>query len=93
MAIRWKRFCILPEPWHGNEIYVGDDQNVDGGGKWRYVYCVEYQKDCPIGGLKMQFKGGVTEKLPMHCITVRCIMDIHAVMSHILPVTGRWTTL
>ena len=43
--------------------------------------------------LRCSFKAGVTEKLPMHCITVRCIMDIHAVMSHILPVTGRWTTL
>lgn len=42
---------------------VGDDQNVDGGGKWRYVYCVEYQKDCPIGGLKMQFKGWSNRKV------------------------------
>lgn len=47
----------------GMKYIVGDDQNVDGGGKWRYVYCVEYQKDCPIGGLKMQFEGWSNRKV------------------------------
>lgn len=47
----------------GMKYIVGDDQNVDGGGKWRYVYCVEYQKDCPVGGLKMQFEGWSNRKV------------------------------
>lgn len=58
-----KGSASCPNLGMGMKYIVGDDQNVDGGGKWRYVYCVEYQKDCPIGGLKMQFKGWSNRKV------------------------------
>lgn len=29
----------------GIKYIEGDDKNVDGGGKWRYVYCVEFKKE------------------------------------------------
>lgn len=44
-----------PNMGMGIKYVVDDEKNVDGGGKWRYVYCVEYAKDCPIGGIKMEF--------------------------------------
>lgn len=46
----------------GMKYIVGDDTNPDGGGKWRYVYCLEFAKDCPIGGLQMDFTNAWTNR-------------------------------
>lgn len=47
----------------GIKYIKGDDQNVDGDGKWRYVYCLEFLKSAPIGGLEMQFQGWANRKV------------------------------
>ena len=52
-----------PNMGMGIKYIEGDDKNVDGGGKWRYVYCVEFKKDCPIGGLGMEFIGWNNRKI------------------------------
>lgn len=41
----------------GIKYIVGDEQNVDGAGRRRYVYCLEFAKDSPINGLTMQHVG------------------------------------
>lgn len=41
----------------GIKYIEGDDKNPDGGGKWRYVYCLEFAKDSPTGGLSMEYIG------------------------------------
>lgn len=33
----------------GIKYVVGDNQNPDGGGKWRNVYCLEFEKASPTG--------------------------------------------
>lgn len=46
-----------PNMGMGMKYIVGDDKNPDGGGKWRYVYCLEFSKDSPEGGLSMEYVG------------------------------------
>lgn len=57
----------------GIKYIEGDDKNVDGGGKWRYVYCVEFKKDCPIGGLGMEFIGWNNRENSL-CDVLRCAL-------------------
>lgn len=52
-----------PNMGMGIKYIDGDDRNIDGGGKWRYVYCVEFKKDCPIGGIGMEFVGWNNRKI------------------------------
>lgn len=47
----------------GIKYISGDDQNVDGQGKWRYVYCLEFMKSSPENGLPMQFVGWSNRKV------------------------------
>lgn len=47
----------------GVKYIEGDDKNVDGGGKWRYVYCLQFAKDSPAGGLGMQYVGWANRKI------------------------------
>ena len=46
-----------PNMGMGMKYIVGDDKNPDGGGKWRYVYCLEFSTDSPEGGLSMEYVG------------------------------------
>ncbi|NCC43664.1 MAG: hypothetical protein EOM18_08795, partial [Clostridia bacterium] len=47
----------------GIKYIEGDDKNVDGGGKWRYVYCLQFSKDSPSGGQAMQHSGWTSKKI------------------------------
>lgn len=47
----------------GMKYIVGDNQNIDGGGKWRYVYCLEFAKDAPEKSLNMTYSGWSNRKV------------------------------
>ena len=47
----------------GIKYIQGDDANVDGDGKWRYVYCLQFAKKTPEGGMTMQFGGWSNKKV------------------------------
>ena len=47
----------------GIKYIEGDDKNVDGGGKWRYVYCLQFVKDSPTNGVGMQYIGWANRKV------------------------------
>lgn len=47
----------------GIKYIVTDGENPDGGGKWRYVYCLEFAKDSPTGGLEMERVGWADRKI------------------------------
>lgn len=47
----------------GIKYIQGDHANVDGEGKWRYVYCLEFAKKTPEGGMTMQYEGWANRKV------------------------------
>lgn len=47
----------------GIKYIEGDDKNPDGKGKWRYVYCTQFSKLTPAGGVTMQFSGWANKKV------------------------------
>lgn len=47
----------------GIKYIQGDDANVDGDGKWRYVYCLQFANTTPEGGMTMQFEGWSNRKV------------------------------
>ena len=47
----------------GIKYIQGDDTNVDGEGKWRYVYCLQFAKKSPEGGMSMQYEGWSNKKV------------------------------
>lgn len=47
----------------GIKYIEGDDKNVDGGGKWRYVYCLQFAKESPGNGAAMQYVGWANRKV------------------------------
>lgn len=47
----------------GIKYIQGDDKNVDGGGKWRYVYCLQFSKESPGNGAAMQYVGWANRKV------------------------------
>lgn len=68
---RYDKFCwdktnpgdsSCPQLGTGLKYIVGDDQNPDGRGNWRYVYCLEFEKSSPWGQL-MTFVGFTNRKV------------------------------
>lgn len=68
---RYDKFCwdktnpgdsSCPQLGTGLKYIVGDDQNPDGRGNWRYVYCLEFEKTSPWGQ-QMTFVGFTNRKV------------------------------
>lgn len=51
-----------PNMGMGIKYIEGDDKNVDGGGKWRYVYCVELRRTVRSVVLEWNLSDGITGK-------------------------------
>lgn len=53
----------MPNLGVGIKYIENDQNNPDGGGKRRYVYCLDFAKDSPTGGLLMQYTGWAGRKV------------------------------
>lgn len=47
----------------GMKYIVGDENQVDGNGKRRYAYCLQFAKDSPAGGISMRHVGWADKKV------------------------------
>lgn len=47
----------------GIKYIAGDNENPDGGGKMRYVYCMQFEKSSPENGIIMEERGWADKKV------------------------------
>lgn len=56
-----------PQLAMGIKYIEHDNETPDSGGKWRYVYCLNFEKSSPLGQY-LTYKGGWTNKRIAYCL-------------------------